>query len=102
MNKLSKKHRELLERALDKLYSFLKGKYKVDYHSNIRCIMYNDIIHLYQCSCDDGVAWFADIVLKDRKINLSTRNVEREYVYSEFNYDLFYMSNDPIIHTIVF
>ncbi len=102
MNKLNKEQRAILESALDKLYTFLKGKYKVDYHSNIRCIVYNDIVHLYQCSCDDGVAWFADIVLKDRKIYISTRKVEREYVYSKFDYDLFYMSSTPIIHHVDF
>lgn len=102
MNKFSKDQKELLESALDKLYAFLKGKFNVDYHSSIRCIVYNDIVHLYQCSCEDRVAWFADIVMKDRKIYLSTREVEREYVYSKLDYDLFYMSTTPIIHHIDF
>lgn len=102
MKKLSKEQQALLECALEKLYSFLKKEYKVDYHSSIRCIMYNDIVRLFQCSCDDGVAWFADIGLQGRWIFLSTRNVEREYVYSKFDYDLFYMSDDTKIHTMVF
>lgn len=102
MKKLSKEQQALLECALDKLYSFLKKKYKVDYHGNILCIVYNDIVRLNQCSCYDNVAWFADIVLKDRKIYISTRKVEREDVYSEFDYELFYMSSIPIIHHVDF
>lgn len=102
MSRLSKTQLNLLEFALAKLYSHIKMKYNIDYHSNIRCIVYNDIVHLYQCSCDDNVAWFADIVLKDRKICISTRKVKREYVYSKFDYELFYMSSKPTILTISF
>ena len=100
MNKFSKEQQALLECALDKLYSFLKEKYKVDYHSNIRCVVYNDIVHIYQWSYDDNVAWFAFIMLKDKKINIFTRKVE--YVYSKFDYEVFYMSSTPIIHHIDF
>ena len=102
MNKLSKTQQNLLEFALVKLYSFLKLKYNVDYTGNILCIVYDDIIHLNQCSCPNGVAWFADIVLKDRKIHISTREVERDTIYSKFDYDLFYMGSKPTIHTVSF
>lgn len=102
MNKLSTEQQALLERAFDSLYSFINAKYNVDYSGNILCMVYNDIIHLNQCSTPEGVAWFADIVLKDRKIYLSTRKVEREIIYSERDYDLFYMSSKPTIFTIHF
>lgn len=102
MNKLSTEQQALLERAFDSLYSFLYAKYNVDYSGDILCMVYNDIIHLNQCSTPEGVAWFADIVLKDRKIYLSTRKVEREVIYSERDYDLFYMSKEPAIYTISF
>lgn len=102
MNRLNKTQLNLLNFALDKLYSFLKRKYNVDYRGNILFIVYNDIIRLNQCSFPEGVAWFADIVLKDRKIYLSIRKVERDIIYSKFDYDLFYMGSQPTIHTIEF
>lgn len=102
MKKLSKKQLSLYEHALDELYAFLKRKYNVEYKGNILCMVYEGIIHLNQCSCQEGVAWFADIVLDDRKIYISTRTVERETIYSEREYDLFYMSKGPKIHTIQF
>lgn len=102
MKRLSKEQRALLECALDKLYSFLKEKYKVDYTGNILCMVYDNIVHLNQCSCPEGIAWFADIYLKERKIHLSTRKVERVTIYSKFNYELFYMGSKPTILTVSF
>ena len=102
MNKLSKTQLNLLEFALAKLYSHLKMKYNVDYTGNILCMVYDNIVHLNQCSCPEGIAWFADIYLKERKIHLSTRKVERDTIYSKFDYELFYMGSKPTIHTVSF
>lgn len=102
MNRLSKTQLNLLDFALDNLYSFLKRKYNVEYGGNILCMVYTDIVRLTQCSCPEGVAWFADIVLKERKIYISIREVERDTISSKFDYDLFYMGSEPTIHTVSF
>lgn len=102
MNKLSKTQLNLLEIALGKLYSHLKMKYNVDYSGNNLFCVYDDIIHLQQCSIPPGIAWFADIVLKERKIYFSIRKVERDTICSKRVYDLFYMGSKPTIHTLHF
>ena len=102
MNRLTKKQQALLESALDKLYTFIKEEYKEDYIGENVFAVYNDIIRVQQCSIPPGIAWFADIVLKDRKIYMSVRKAERDRIYSKRDYNLIYMSNDPTIHTIEF
>lgn len=105
MKNLSLIQQKLLECALEKLYAFLYTKYDVDYKGNIICMVYEDIVHLNQCSCPDRITWFADIVLKDRKIYISIREVERDKIYSinsERIYELFYMGSNPTLHTINF
>lgn len=102
MNKLSKTRLNLLDFALDKLYSFLKRLYSVDYSGNNVFSVYDDIIHVQQCSIPPGKAWSADIVMKDRKIYISIREAERETIYSRRDYDLIYMSSKPTIHTVSF
>lgn len=102
MNRLSKTQLNLLDFALSKLYSHLKMKYNVDYDENNLFTVYDDIVRLQQCSIPPGIAWFADIVLKERKIYFTIRKVERDTIRSKFEYDLFYMSSNPTIHTLHF
>ena len=102
MNRLSKTQLNLLDFALDQLYSFLKRKYSVVYDGNNQFGVYDDIIHIQQCSMSPGIAWFADIVLKDRKIYISIREVEHDTINSKRDYDLFYMGSKPTIHTVSF
>lgn len=102
MNRLSKKQLNLLELALAKLYSFLKRKYSVVYTGNIMCAVYDDIVRFQQCSLPPGIAWFADIALKDRKIYISIQEVEHDTINSKFDYDLFYMGSKPTTYTLTF
>lgn len=102
MNRLSKTQLNLLDFALDKLYSHLKMKYNVEYTGNNIFGVYDDIIHVQQCSIPPAKAWSADIVLKDRKIYISIRDAERDTIFSRRDYDLIYMSSKPTIHTVSF
>lgn len=102
MKRLTKKQQTLLECALDKLYTFIKEEYKEDYFGENVFAVYNDIIRVQQCSIPPGIAWFADIELKYRKIHMSIRTAERDKIYSKRDYNLIYMSNNPKIHTIDF
>lgn len=102
MNRLSKTQLNLLDFALDKLYSFLKRNYSVDYNGKKLFSVYGDIVHLQQCSLPEGIAWCADIELENRKIHISTREVKRDEIYSKFDYSLFYMGPKPTIHTVSF
>ena len=102
MEKLNKTQQKLFEHALDNLYDFLKNMYKIDYNGDIKCMVCEGVIRVNQCSFPKGVAWFADIILDDKKIYVSTRKAELETIYSERIYDLIYMSNEPEIHTIDF
>lgn len=102
MNRLSKTQLNLLDFALDQLYSHLKMKYNVDYDGNNRFTVYGDIIHFRQCSIPPGIAWYADIVLKERKIYFTIRKVERETIRSKFDYDLFYMNSNYTTHSLHF
>ena len=102
MNRLSKTQLNLLDFALDKLYSFLKRKYSVVYTGNNMFGVYDDIIHLQQCSLPPGITWFADIALKERMIHITIREVEHDTINSKRDYDLFYMGSKPTILTISF
>ena len=102
MNRLSKTQLNILDCALDKLYSFLKTRFSVEYKGNIRFRVYDDFIHIQQCSLPPGIAWFADIVLKERQIYISIRDVEHDTINSKFDYELLYMGSKPTIITISF
>lgn len=103
MNKLSKEQQTLLEHALEKLYTFLKEKYNVDYSGNINCRVYGQIIRLNQCSLQHYIAWEVNIWLKERRIYLITREFERKRIsFSEGGYDLLYMSTNPKIFNLYF
>ena len=95
MKKLSKAQKMILERALDKLYTFLKEKFNVEYDGSVLFIVYDDIVRLQQCSIQNRVAWFTDISLKERKIYIITREVERELICSLPGYSLYYMGAEP-------
>ena len=102
MNRLSKTQLNLLDFALDILYTFLKMRYSADYSGNNIFSVYDDIIHVQQCKIPPGIAWSADIVLKDRKIYISIREAERDTICSRRDYDLIYMKSKPTIHTVSF
>ena len=102
MKKLTKEQQALLESALEELYSYLKRKFGIEYSGNIKCMVYEGVILINQCSFPKGVAWFADIVLDDRKIYVSTSKAELETIYSKREYDLVYMTLEFKLHTISF
>lgn len=102
MNKLSKTQLNLLDLALRKLYSHLKMKYNVKYDGNIRLSVYDDFIHLTQCSCPPNIAWSADFYLKKRKICFTIRYAEHNKISSLYDYDLIYIGSEPTIHTLHF
>lgn len=102
MKKLTKEQHTLLEHALDNLYDFLKNMYKVDYSGCNIFSVYKKTIRVQQCSIPPGRAWYADIILEDRRIYLVIRKAERETICSEREYDLIYFGTKTKIHTICF
>ena len=102
MKKLSKAQKMILERAIDKLTTFLKEKFNVECDDSLLLIVYNDIVRLQQCSIPNRIAWFADISIKERKIYIITRKVERELIYSLPSYSLYYMGSVPTTFTLDF
>ena len=102
MNNLSKKQQAVLECALDKLYTFLREKFNVDYYGNNLFQVYGDVVCFTQCLLSERIVWFAKISLKNRKIFLSTREVEREIVYSKYNYSLFYIGSNLTMYDLDF
>ena len=63
MKKLSKAQKMILERAIDKLNTFLKENNNNEYDDSLLFIVYNDIVRLQQCSIPNRIAWFADICI---------------------------------------
>lgn len=92
----------ILERAIDKLNTFLKEKFNVENDDSLLFIVYNDIVRLQQCSIPNRIAWFADISIKERKIYIITREVKRELIYSLPSYSLYYMGSVPTTFTLDF
>lgn len=102
MKRLSKTQLNLLDYALDNLYDFLKNMYKVDYSGYSILSVYKKTIRVQQCSFPPGRAWYADIILEDRKIYLVIRKAERETIFTEREYKLIYVGSKTTIHTISF
>ena len=93
MKKFSKEQRELLESALDKLYTFLKEKFDIRYRGNHMIYVYGNIIELKQYSLLNHIAWYAIIDFEQRTIHIETHEVERESFHSKHWYSLHYMSS---------
>ena len=103
MKRLSKTQLNLLECALDKLYTFLKEKFNVNYHGSVRCNVYYNLVKLHQCSPLEHVDWEVNIWLEERRIYIVTRKVEHKRIsFSEGGYELHYMRSIPKTHTIYF
>ena len=102
MKQFSKEQQTLLESALDKLYSFLKEQYKVNYSGCNTFSVYKRTVRVQQCSIPPGLAWYADIILEDRRMYLVVRKAEHYTICSERIYDLVYLGSRTKIHTICF
>lgn len=93
MEKLSKEQQAILECALDKIYSFLEVKFNVRYRGNHMVNVYNNCVEFTQYSLKDRIAWLVSIDLKQRRIILITREVERDSFHSTHWYSLNYMGS---------
>ena len=91
MKKLSKNQQAVLECALDKLYTFLKEKFNVNYKGSIHCIVYDNLVKLNQGSIQDNISWEVNIWLYERRIHIVTRKVECHTINSKRKYDTFNM-----------
>lgn len=92
MKKLTKEQKALLESALDKLYTFLEVKFNVKYRGNHMLNVCNTDVEFTQYSLKDRIAWFGFIDLKQRRIFLVTREIERDSFHSKHWYSLNYLS----------
>ena len=102
MNKLSKTQLYLLECALDKLYTFLKEKFNVNYHGSIHCNVYDYLVKLHQCSPLDNIGWEVNIWLEERRIYIVTRKVECHTIYSKREYNTINMDSVPTTFNLDF
>lgn len=102
MNRLSKVQQALLECALDKLYTFLKEKFNVNYKGSIHCIVYDNLVKLNQGSTQDYITWEVNIWLEERRIHIVTRKVECHTIYSKRKYNTINMGSVPTIFNLNF